>query len=99
MFDPAGLTLGQVSSALRDFTVVGFLLASAWKLRGAYELAKAFFERLTTHMTVMEKGMDTLLNNHLHHIEADLRTMTHRQVRATDAEQNQYIVDDAPPEF
>jgi hypothetical protein len=95
MFDPAGLTLGQVSSALRDFTVVGFLLASAWKLRGAYELGKQFFERLTTHMDVMEESMQTLLTNHLHHIEADLRSMTHRQVRATDAEQIQYGADDA----
>ena len=103
MFDPAQLTLGQVSSALRDFTVVGVLLTVAWKTRGFYETVKNFFERLTTFMDVMEndsafikEGMQTLLTNHLTHIEADLRKMTHRQVRATDAEQVQYESDDSP---
>ncbi len=79
MFDPAALTLGQVSSALRDFTVVGFLLTIAWKSRGAYEMVKGFFERLTTHMNVMEDGMQTLLTNHLTHIEADLKTISGRK--------------------
>ena len=94
MFDPAQLTLGQVSGALRDFTVVGILLTVAWKSRGVYETAKNFFERWTTHMDVMEEGMNTLLTNHLTHIEADLRSMSHRQVRATDYEQAQYLIDD-----
>jgi hypothetical protein len=89
MFDPAGLTLGQVSSTIRDFTVVGFLLASAWKLRGAYEFVKQFFERWTKHMTTMERGMNTLLTNHIHHIEKDLRTLAHRHVQAAVEEQIQ----------
>jgi len=101
MFDPSQLTLGQVSGTLRDFTVVGVLLTIAWKSRGVYETVKAFFERLTKFMVTMEAdsafvrdGMKTLLSNHLTHIEADLRKMTHRQVRATDAEQTQYEADD-----
>ncbi len=94
MFDPATLTLGQVSSALRDFTVVGVLLTVAWKTRGLYEAAKNFFQRLTTHMNVMEQGMHTLLHNHLAHIETDLRTMTHRQVRASESEHVQYEIED-----
>jgi len=79
VFDPAQLTLGQVSSALRDFAVVGFLVGFAWKARGGFESAKKFFERLTTHMDVMEKGMTTLLTNHLSHIEADLKTISGRK--------------------
>jgi hypothetical protein len=79
MFDPTQLTLGQVSSALRDFAVVGFLLTVAWKSRGGYEFVKKFFERLTTHMDVMEKGMDTLLTNHLTHIENDLKSLSDRK--------------------
>lgn len=79
MFDPAALTLGQVSSALRDFAVVGFLLTIAWKSRGGYEFVKKFFERLTTHMDVMEAGMKTLLTNHLTHIESDLKTLSGRK--------------------
>jgi hypothetical protein len=79
LFDPSQLTLGQVSSTLRDFTVVGVLLTVAWKTRGVYEHAKNFFERLTTHMDVMEEGMQTLLTNHLTHIEKDLKTLTGRK--------------------
>lgn len=102
MFNPADLTLGQVSSALRDFTIVGVLLTAAWKARGGYELVKNFFERLTKFMASMEadsafirQGMQTLLSNHLTHIEADLRNMAHRQVRASHAEQASYV--DEPP--
>jgi hypothetical protein len=79
MFDPAQLTLGQVSSALRDFSIVGFLVVSAWKARGMFESSKKFFERLTTHMDVMECGMKTLLTNHLAHIEADLKSLSGRK--------------------
>lgn len=94
MFDPASLTLGQVSSALRDFTIVGFLIGGAWKARGFFEQIMGFFKRLTTHMTVMEDGMQTLLTNHLTHMESSLKTIAHRQVRATEAEQVQYVIDD-----
>lgn len=78
MFDPAALTLGQVSSSLRDFTVVGVLITVAWKSRGIYDTGKNFFERLTTHMDVMEAGMKTLLTNHLTHIEQDLKKLSGR---------------------
>lgn len=94
MFDPASLTLGQVSSTLRDFTIVGVLLTGAWQARGVYEAMKGFFRRLTTHMDVMEKGMNTLLTNHLAHIEASLKQMTRHQIRATDEEQVQYEIED-----
>jgi hypothetical protein len=86
MFDPASLTLGQVSSTLRDFAVVGFLVGVAWRARGGFELVKKFFERLTTFMDTVEQdsafireGMQTLLHNHLTHIEADLKTISGRK--------------------
>ena len=101
MFDPSTLTLGQVSSAIRDFTIVGILAGGAWKARGVFEGGKNFVKRLLTFMDTLEKdsayireGMQTLLTNHLTHIEADLRHIRHRQVRATDAEQVQYEADD-----
>jgi hypothetical protein len=78
LFDPAQLTLGQVSSAIRDFTVVGFLVGGAWKMRGFFEGGKNFFKRLTTHMDIMETGMSTLLTNHLAHIEEDLKKLSGR---------------------
>ncbi|VVB52071.1 Uncharacterised protein [uncultured archaeon] len=79
MFDPASITLGQASSAIRDLTVVVFLITTVWKSRGVYESAKKFFDRLTIHMDVMETGMSTLLGNHLKHIEQDLRVLSGRQ--------------------
>lgn len=86
MFDPAQLTLGQVSSALRDFTIVGVLVGGAWKARGIFEAAKHFFERLTTFMEVVQddsafirEGMQTLLHNHLTHMEADLKAISGRK--------------------
>lgn len=96
MFDPSQVTLGQVSSTIRDLSVVVGIFGIAWKSRGWLEAAKKFFERLTTHMDVMEDGMSTLLTNHLTHIEADLKKMTHRQVRATGDEQVQYESEDQP---
>lgn len=79
MFDPASLTLGQISSVLRDFTIVGVLLTSAWKVRGVYESVRHFFARLTSHMDRMETGMNTLLSNHLKHIEMDLKLLSGRR--------------------
>lgn len=79
MFDPASLTLGQVSSTLRDLSIVGILVGASWRLRGVYEKVSQFFERMTTHMDVMEAGMDTLLTNHLTHIEGDLKTLSGRK--------------------
>lgn len=90
MFDPSQLTLGQVSSTLRDFTVVGVLLTIAWKTRGIYETGKNFFERLTTHMDVMERSMNTLLHNHMFHIERDLKLVAHRQIRFTEDDPTVY---------
>lgn len=86
MFNPADLTLGQVSSALRDFTIVGVLVTLAWKARGVFEAGKNFFERLMTFMNTVEadsafirEGMQTLLSNHLTHIEADLKAIAGRK--------------------
>jgi len=102
MFDPASLTLGQVSSAIRDFAIVGFLVGGAWKARGLFESGKRFFERLTTFMDTVEsdsayirQGMHTLLTNHLTHMETDLRKMAHHQVRATSLEQDTYTTEDS----
>jgi len=91
MFDPAQLTLGQLSAAARDISIVGALIGASWKLRGIYETASKFFERFVKHMDTMESGMNTLLTNHLAHMETDLRNMAHRQVRATEAEQVMYV--------
>lgn len=99
MFDPASITLGQVSSSIRDFAIVGVLIGSAWKARGGYDIVRNFFERTTKHMDVMEQGMQTLLTNHLAHIEIDLRNMASRQIRASEAQEAEYVVADAASNF
>ena len=83
MFDPSTLTLGQVSSALRDLTVVGVLITASWKSRGLYDEGKNFLKRLMTHMDTMEAGMNTLLSNHLVHIESSLNSMAHSSTVVT----------------
>jgi hypothetical protein len=99
VFDPASLTLGQISSTLRDFAIVGFLLTVAWKSRGYYEIAKNFFSRVITHMDTTEAGMNTLLTNHLVHIEKDLKQMARHQVRGgiVYAQDEPEDDDDVPP--
>lgn len=84
MFDPAQLTLGQISAAARDISIVGALITASWKLRGVYEQAADFFKRVNKFMEVMETGMTTLLTNHLAHIEVDLKTIARNQERASE---------------
>lgn len=91
MFDPAQLTLGQLSAAARDISIVGVLIGASWKLRGVYESASSFFKRFVEHMDTMESGMNTLLTNHLAHMEVDLKKIVHNQVRATELEQASYV--------
>jgi len=83
MFDPNTVTLGHIGSTLRDFSIFGALvsglIATVWKGRGIYDATSTFFSRIIQHMDVMESGMNTLLTNHLHHIEKDLKTIARRE--------------------
>jgi hypothetical protein len=83
--DPTSITLGQVSSVVRDLTIVAILWKTAWAIRGLYGDVKAFFDRVTQHMTRMERFATIVLNNHLKHIERDLKTLSGRQDDAADA--------------
>jgi len=79
MFDPSTLTLGQVSSAIRDFSIVLALIAVVWKARGIFEDVSNFFTRVIKHMDSMENFARTVMDNHLLHIEQDLKTLSGRQ--------------------
>jgi hypothetical protein len=79
MFNPAGITLGDVSSTFRDFSVVGFLLVIAWKSRGIYESVNKFFKRTINHMDTMEIFAHKVVNNHLTHLEEDMRVLVGRK--------------------
>lgn len=75
MFNPAQLTLGEIAQVFRDLTIVAVVVKVAWSSRGFYDQVKTFFQRLVQHMEFMEKGMTTLLENHLKHIGSDLREL------------------------
>ncbi len=79
MFNPAQLTLGEIAAAFRDFVIIGVIIKAAWHSRGFYEHAKSLKDRLVQHMDFMEKGMSTLLDNHLTHIESDLAKLAQKK--------------------
>jgi hypothetical protein len=100
MFDPAGtVTLGQIISSLKD---LGFIVGTCilgWKARSLVQPAIDFFKRAQTHMETMENGvgalqtgMNTLLNNHLSHMESDLKLLSGRHTDHVIA-----LVDNADP--
>jgi hypothetical protein len=97
--DVSALTIGQISSSLRDFAFVGGVITVVWKGRGVYETVKGFFQRTVEHMDKMEEGMQSLLSNHLFHIEKDLRNMASRQVRATERQNVEYLAADARTDY
>lgn len=94
MFDPSSITLGQASSFVRDFAIVGTLLTVTWKARGVYETVTQFFTRTMKHMDVVEAGISTLLTNHLAHIEEQLTQMSKNQERVLSGDEAIHIVDD-----
>jgi hypothetical protein len=98
MFDPSQLTLGQVSSFVRDFGIVGTLIVFSWKMRGVYEAVTQFFTRTMKHMDVMEQGMNTLLTNHLAHIETEVVKMANNQARVLSGDQAIHVVDEESSE-
>lgn len=79
MFDPSQVTLGQLSSAVRDWAIIGTLATIVWKARGFYSKTEAFIDRIGTHMTRMETFADNALNNHLAHMQHDLRVLSGRK--------------------
>jgi len=86
MLSPSTMTVAELVSTLKDAGFfIGFCIAG-WKARGLVQPLINFFERAQKHMEVMETGvsslqtgMNTLLTNHLSHIEQDLKTLSGRK--------------------
>src|SRR6266478_2510376 len=98
MFDPSGITLGQVSSTIRDFSIVGTLVVMAWKARGVYESVSQFFDRTLKHMNTMEMFATTVVDNHLKHIEDSLKQMSDNQERILSGRDVIHVIDESEPE-
>lgn len=75
----AQMTIGEAISSVRDITVVAGILIIGWKARSWIQPFIDFFEESKDFMKSMRRDMQTLLTNHLHHIEADLKTMSGRK--------------------
>ena len=80
------MTVGELFSTLRDAGFFVGLCVVGWKARGLIQPLINFFERAQKHMDVVEvgvgnlqTGMNTLLTNHLSHIEQDLKTLSGRR--------------------
>lgn len=85
MLSPSQLTIGELSSAVKDYGIFVTVVVVGWKSRGAIQplinfvkkvsdfidKVDARFERADKHMTLMETSMSTLLNNHLAHLKSD----------------------------
>ena len=75
------LTVGEVTSTLRDFAIIGAMFPVfkfVWKIRGMYESIQNFFTRVTKHMDTMENFAQVAVRNHLNHMERDLRFLAGR---------------------
>ena len=55
------------------------LIVFVWKSKGAYDTLKSFAKRTSDHMDSMESFARTVVDNHLKHIEADLKTLSGRK--------------------
>lgn len=81
------LTLDQIFAYGRDLTIAGTVLTLGWKSRGVWEKCQSFLDRIETFMGRMEQGMETLLTNHMEHIEKDIRVLArHIRPEEIDAE-------------
>lgn len=72
------MTVGEAISSIRDITLVAGVLILGWKARSWVQPVIDFFDNANKFMVDMRHDMQTLLNNHLSHIESDLRHMTSR---------------------
>ena len=73
------MTIGELASTLRDLMIVVSMVTIGWKTRDWFQPIFDFFKRANTFMTSMERNMDVLLNNHMKHIESDIRRMSGRE--------------------
>lgn len=73
------MTIGEAISSIRDITLVFGVLVIGWKARSWVQPAIDFFNNANTFMFDVRRDMQTLLTNHLSHIEADLKHMSGRR--------------------
>jgi len=78
----------DVLSALRDVAVIGGVLSLVWKARGMWEDGRQFIKSIKVFMETMSASTQTILNNHLFHIE-----QSGEQIKKDLKEQTQLLKD------
>lgn len=80
MLDPqAPVSIGQLVSTLKDGAFLVGICVAGWKARSIIQPGIEFFKRCNAHMDTMEHGMKVILENHLSHMENDLRSLAGRR--------------------
>lgn len=69
------IKLGEIITYLRDLSILAVILTFGWKARGFWQAVTDTKARIFKHMDIMEAGLETLLSNHLPHIEEDLEAL------------------------
>ena len=72
------LSITMVLSWLREIMIIASIGVLGWKSRGAWQSVIDFKDRVVQHMTAMEGFAETVVENHLKHIEKDLAKLSGR---------------------
>lgn len=71
-------SITMVLSWLREIMIIAGIGVLGWKSRGAFQSVIDFKDRVVRHMNAMEGFAETVLENHLKHIEKDLSKLSGR---------------------
>jgi uncharacterized membrane protein required for colicin V production len=66
---PTAQLLTSLFGYARDLTVIGFIILLSWKARGIWDSITAFIDHVTIFMASMTQHADTLVSNHLNHLQ------------------------------
>lgn len=85
--DFSSMTVGDFIAIVKDVTIGISVLTLGWKARALIQPVIDFFKtasstmrRANQHMFAMEAAMNTLLTNHVAHIEKDLASLVGRRI-------------------
>jgi hypothetical protein len=75
MINLSAISIGEALSSLRDLIFIIGLSFLGWRARSYMQPVFDFFKRANHHMDIVETGMNTLLTNHMHHLQADAKSI------------------------
>lgn len=79
-------TIKTLLGYTRDLSIIGALFVVAWRARGIWDTVTEFIKKIQDFMTTMTTHADTLVNNHIKHLEE-----SGTRIEKTLAEQNDLL--------